>query len=157
MGLSTPCHHSRKVSDIICFFAVVLVLVGFVAAVVVVGCSTASALLSMSFWCLTPVSMLCHAWRVVSQLQAIRQQMIDKATRELEATRKAADNKEEREVRPSMQAQRNRRNRGSYATLKAEQNLFIGTVAFQLAALAALVGVHLHLLRFVAILQAGSD
>lgn len=41
-----------------------------------------------------PLSFLHHP----SQQQAIRQQMIDKATRELEATRKASDNKEEKEV-----------------------------------------------------------
>ncbi|CAM9989636.1 unnamed protein product, partial [Hapterophycus canaliculatus] len=35
--------------------------------------------------------------RRFNEKQAIRQQMIDKATRELEATRKAEDNKEERE------------------------------------------------------------
>eukprot|EP00903_Cladosiphon_okamuranus_P006649 g6492.t1 len=39
-----------------------------------------------------------RAARISEEQAAIRQQMIDKATRELEATRKAVDNKEEREA-----------------------------------------------------------
>ena len=39
-----------------------------------------------------------RASSTATSMQMIRQQMIDKATRELEATRKAEDNKEEKEV-----------------------------------------------------------